>query len=428
MLRVVLTQLAAMLAITLAGCPSTLEGSPCTRAEDCSGSQVCLDGVCRALSSLPDGAIDHLDAARATDASTATDDGGIGANDAASTSTDASVERADAPAADAPVATDAEIACRRSSDCPSVAAGELFCETSGTGCGMGVCRPCPTRCEDAGTIEDTTVCGCDGQRYASPCWRQFFGVGAGEGCTDSTPIRCRSEHRGSCMPGSFCELGPATAGPCEAGDGTCVPIPPAASCDPTPGLICGCDGRTYTSDCERRSAATSARGPGFCSCARGSDCVAPDTFCDRGVAPSSGACSGSSGVCARVPGSCPGGDTAGDEVAACGSGVVHDDDCLRRVARVESAYAPPECSDGAMPSSGCCFDSTQCNAGEHCYGPATCGAAGQCHAPPARVGDCYGDADCDPGYACEGAIVDACMGRVPTPGRCVVRSDAVFGS
>ena len=438
MLRATLLLLAISMTALLSGCPGTLVGSPCTRAEECGGSLVCLDGVCRAQARPSDAAI--LDAARASDAGI-TDpdvedavvpmDSGLDAShhDAADAGHDAADE-ADAPVPpDAMMDPDAAVACRTSTDCPSAGPLEVFCEsTDGTCGGPGVCRARPTRCDALGAMY-SPVCGSDCQRYANDCWRLYFGVAPGTGCTADAPIRCRSEHASSCAPGSFCELGTAAARPCEAGEGTCVEIPAPASCDPTPSLVCGCDGRTYTSACDRRAAATSARSDGFCTCERSADCAAPDTFCDRGLAHFAAECAASiAGVCAHVPDGCSVGDVAGDEVATCGSGVVHDDDCVRRTARVESAYAPPECTDGAMPTSGCCFDATDCRAGQNCYGPASCAAAGRCLARPTLSTECYGDADCGPGRVCADAVVDACGGRPPTVGTCVVRADAVFGS
>src|SRR6185369_1420959 len=65
-----------------------------------------------------------------------------------------------------------------------------------------------------------------------------------------------------CEQGLFCDL---EGGVCGAGDrgGTCARIPRAC----TRGIqrpVCGCNGRTYQNNCERRMARMSRRHPGTC--------------------------------------------------------------------------------------------------------------------------------------------------------------------
>jgi hypothetical protein len=103
------------------------------------------------------------------------------------------------------------------------------------------------------------VCGCNG-RTVRECQRpiyqiSLFSTGACSAATCAGPSDCRPEE--------FCEF---ATGTCN-GEGTCQPGGPAATsvrCTPDSGANCGCDGKTYRNECERRQVGVSKLREGPC--------------------------------------------------------------------------------------------------------------------------------------------------------------------
>lgn len=170
--------------------------------------------------------------------------------------------------------------CTSNAECPAAS----YCAKAPGDCaGEGKCAVRPQACPDVWL----PVCGCDRRTYGNMCEAAAAGVNVAHP-GECEPQRCDAAN--PCPAGQFCELPP---GVCASGldAGVCVEIPDlcqndicgnceAPPCPLCPNIyqpVCGCDGVTYATDCERRKAAVSKSHDGECAC--------PQILCAPGTEP-----------------------------------------------------------------------------------------------------------------------------------------------
>jgi hypothetical protein len=162
---------------------------------------------------------------------------------------------------------DPAVGCVHTGECPRKCGGIAgfachegeFCSFSVGTCNiidnMGVCQPLPTVCP---TLYQP-VCGCDGKTYANECEANIQGAAIDH--TGACERRCGTIQGLTCPAGEYCAM---QEGLCLIDDaaGVCKVLP--TMCPDQIKPVCGCDGKTYTTECDAAGKGVNVLHQGAC--------------------------------------------------------------------------------------------------------------------------------------------------------------------
>lgn len=281
----------------------------------------------------------------------------------------------------------------------------------------GVCTQLPELC----TLEYSPVCGCDDKTYGNTCAAHTAGVSVARNgpCTDDDEVLCGGLQGAACGRGEFCDFG--EDGQCGASDRTGICRPAPEVCPEIWAPVCGCDGKTYESECVANGNGIAVASQGECkpagtSCgSRGQDECGAGEFCDFPASASCGTAD-APGTCTPRPEAC---DLIYSPVCGC-DGETYGNECDAQMRGV-SVAAPGECSTdntcgGLLGKS--------CPKGSFCaYEPeAACGQGdmtGTCQAVSDSCPDIYAPVcGCDGNTYSSGCVANSYGVSVASSGEC----------
>jgi hypothetical protein len=242
------------------------------------------------------------------------------------------------------------------------------------------------RCDCTGIL--APVCGEDGNTYVNVCEARCAEVPlvARGVCEDTS---CGGEQGADvCDDESFCEIRPG----CDSmAVGMCQETPETCTDDDAP--VCGCDGDTYTNDCQRQMAGVPLDFRGDCSnppveCESNDQCMTEE-FCAR----REGVCDDQLGLCIPRPDACP------DNLdPVCGCDDVSYSNACEAAAAGASVASQGECFVPPVE----CTENAECTDDEYCAKrPGQCGGTGVCKTTPEVCPDIFA-----PVCGCDGETYD----------------------